>query len=163
VATTDPKSGALRKLAEQEGYATFDIPKDVGGRFSVLTAVGLFPIAVAGADIGKMLFGAAQAMTFCKGTNADEQHRGPLCDPPQHPFPARFTTEVLASFQPQFHFLGEWWKQLAGESEGKMQHRHIPGLARLHHRPSFDGTVDAGGRAVGVRDLPRARRDLAVP
>lgn len=119
VATTDPKSGALRKLAEEEGYATFDIPKDVGGRFSVLTAVGLFPIAVAGADIGKMLFGAAQAITFCKGTTAESNIAGRYAILRNILFRRGFTTEVMASFQPQFHFLGEWWKQLAGESEGK--------------------------------------------
>jgi glucose-6-phosphate isomerase len=119
VATTDPKSGALRKLAEQEGYATFDIPKDVGGRFSVLTPVGLFPIAVSGADIGKMLFGAAQAMTFCKGTNADDNIAGRYAVLRNILFRRGYGTEVLASFQPQFHFIGEWWKQLAGESEGK--------------------------------------------
>jgi glucose-6-phosphate isomerase len=119
VATTDPKQGALRKLAAEEGYATFDIPKDVGGRFSVLTAVGLFPIAVSGADIGRMLFGAAQAMTFCKGTNADTNVAGRYAVIRNILFRRGYTTEVMASFQPQFHFVGEWWKQLAGESEGK--------------------------------------------
>lgn len=119
VATTDPRIGALRKLAVEEGYATFDIPKDIGGRFSVLTAVGLFPIAVSGADIGKILFGAAQAMTFCKGTNATDNVAGRYAIIRNILFRRGYTTEVMASFQPQFHYVGEWWKQLAGESEGK--------------------------------------------
>jgi glucose-6-phosphate isomerase len=119
VATTDPKSGALRKLAGEEGYATFDIPPDVGGRFSVLSPVGLFPIAVAGIDIRKLLFGAAQAMTFCKGTNVDVNLAGRYAVVRNLLFRRGYTTEVLSSFQPQFHFVCEWWKQLAGESEGK--------------------------------------------
>ncbi|NLE01660.1 MAG: glucose-6-phosphate isomerase, partial [Fibrobacter sp.] len=67
IATTDPKKGALRKLATDEGYTSFEIPADVGGRFSVLTPVGLFPIAVAGLDISKLIEGAAEAMDFCSG------------------------------------------------------------------------------------------------
>ena len=119
IATTDPRKGALRKLAKEEGYATFDIPENVGGRFSVLTPVGLFPIAAAGIDVKKLLAGAAEAMDFCA--------KGPLAGNPA----ARYainrtilfrqgkTTEVLASFFPHGHYMGEWWKQLAGESEGK--------------------------------------------
>jgi glucose-6-phosphate isomerase len=119
VATTDPVKGALRKLAGEEKYATFDIPENVGGRFSVLTPVGLFPIAVAGIDVKKLLTGAAEAMDFCT--------KSPIAGNPA----ARYainrtilfrqgkTTEVLASFFPHAHYMGEWWKQLAGESEGK--------------------------------------------
>jgi glucose-6-phosphate isomerase len=118
-ATTDPKKGALRKLALEEGYATLDIPPDVGGRFSVLTPVGLLPIAAAGIDIGKLLYGAAQAMNFCKGGSPDSNLAGRYAILRNILFKRGFTTEVLASFQPQLHYLGEWWKQLAGESEGK--------------------------------------------
>jgi glucose-6-phosphate isomerase len=119
VATTDPKSGALRKLAVEEGYATFDIPPDVGGRFSVLTPVGLFPIAVAGIDIRKMLFGAAQGMTLCKGNSVESNMAGRYAAIRNILFRRGYVTEVMASFQPHLHFVGEWWKQLAGESEGK--------------------------------------------
>ena len=119
VATTDPKGGALRALAAQEGYATFDIPPDVGGRFSVLTPVGLLPIAAAGIDVGKLLFGAAQAMHFCKGSDATVNMAGRYAVIRNILFKRGFTTEVMASFQPQLHYVSEWWKQLAGESEGK--------------------------------------------
>jgi glucose-6-phosphate isomerase len=119
VATTDPKSGALRKLAKEEGYATFDIPPDVGGRFSVLTPVGLFPIAVAGIDIRKLLFGATQAMSFCKGGNVEANMAGRYAAIRNILFRRGYTIEVMATFQPQLHFVSEWWKQLAGESEGK--------------------------------------------
>jgi glucose-6-phosphate isomerase len=119
VATTDPTEGALRKLAREEGYAVFDIPPDIGGRFSVLTPVGLFPLAAAGVDIGKLLYGAAQAMNFCKGGNAEANMAGRYAVIRNILFKRGFTTEVMASFQPQLHFVGEWWKQLAGESEGK--------------------------------------------
>jgi len=119
VATTDPKEGALRKLAAEEGYATFDIPPDVGGRFSVLTPVGLVPLAAAGIDIGKLLYGAAQAMHFCKGVTPDVNMAGRYAVVRNILFKRGYTAEVMASFQPQLHFVSEWWKQLAGESEGK--------------------------------------------
>ena len=119
VATTDPESGALRKLAKEEGYATFAIPADVGGRFSVLTPVGLFPIAVAGIDIKKLLAGAAQAGPFCSGHDAKSNMAGRYAVIRNILFRRGYFTEVMASFQPQLHYVGEWWKQLAGESEGK--------------------------------------------
>jgi glucose-6-phosphate isomerase len=119
IATTDPKKGALRKLASEEGYATFDIPADVGGRFSVLTAVGLFPFAVAGIDISSLVNGALQAMDFCTGNTFEKNVAGHYAAVRNILFRRGFTTEVLASFQPQLHFIAEWWKQLSGESEGK--------------------------------------------
>ena len=116
IATTDPKNGALRKLANEEGYTSYEIPADVGGRFSVLTPVGLFPIAVAGADIRELLDGAVDAMGFCSGEN---NIAGRYAATRNILFRKGYTTEVLASFQPQLHFISEWWKQLSGESEGK--------------------------------------------
>ena len=119
VATTDPEKGALRKLAKEEGYATFDIPSDVGGRFSVLTPVGLFPIAVAGIDIRQLLQGASEAMDFCSGDTAATNIAGHYAAVRNILFRKGYTSEVLAGFQPQLHFISEWWKQLSGESEGK--------------------------------------------
>jgi glucose-6-phosphate isomerase len=116
IATTDPKNGALRKLATEEGYTSYEIPADIGGRFSVLTPVGLFPIAVAGADIRGLLDGAVDAMGFCSGEN---NIAGRYAATRNILFRKGYTTEVLASFQPQLHFISEWWKQLSGESEGK--------------------------------------------
>jgi glucose-6-phosphate isomerase len=119
IATTDPEKGALRQLARAEGYATFPIPEDVGGRFSVLTPVGLFPVAVAGIPITDLIAGAAEAMSFCSGTTIDTNMAGRYAAIRNILFRRGYTTEVLANFQPQLHFIGEWWKQLAGESEGK--------------------------------------------
>jgi glucose-6-phosphate isomerase len=116
IATTDSEKGALRKLAREEGYTTYDIPGDIGGRFSVLTPVGLFPIAVSGADIRGLIDGAVDAMGFCSGEN---NIAGRYAATRNILFRKGYTTEVLASFQPQLHFVSEWWKQLAGESEGK--------------------------------------------
>ena len=119
VATTDPAKGALRKLAKEEGYTTYEIPDDVGGRFSVLTPVGLFPIAVAGLDIAKLIEGASQAYDFCSGDSIETNVAGRYAAVRNILFRKGYTTEVMATFQPQLHFINEWWKQLAGESEGK--------------------------------------------
>ena len=119
VATTDPAKGALRTLATQEGYTTFPIPADVGGRFSVLTAVGLVPIAFAGIDIKKLLAGAREAQKFCSGPSIDTNMAARYAVNRNILFRRGKLIEVLASFQPQLHFVGEWYKQLSGESEGK--------------------------------------------
>jgi glucose-6-phosphate isomerase len=119
IATTDPVKGALRKLVKEEGYASYEIPDDIGGRFSVLTPVGLFPIAVAGANIQELLDGAKDAMGFCNGSTFETNLSGRYAATRNILFRKGYTTEVLASFQPQLHFISEWWKQLSGESEGK--------------------------------------------
>jgi glucose-6-phosphate isomerase len=119
VATTDAKKGALRKLAAEEKYVTFDIPSDVGGRFSVLTPVGLFPCAMAGLDIKKLLGGAKEAMAFCAAEPLEKNPAGRYAVARNILFRRGKTTEVMAQFAPQLHFLGDWFKQLAGESEGK--------------------------------------------
>lgn len=119
IATTDPKEGALRKLAEDEGYLTLPIPPDVGGRFSVLTPVGLFPISFSGIDISKLMQGAGEALSFCSGNDLDKNQSARYAVVRNLLFRRGKTVEVLASFQPQIHFVSEWWKQLAGESEGK--------------------------------------------
>ncbi|MBN1757975.1 MAG: glucose-6-phosphate isomerase [Chitinispirillaceae bacterium] len=119
IATTDPEKGALRQLAQAEGYTTFPIPADVGGRFSVLTPVGLFPVAVAGIPIEELVAGAVDAMSFCNGTTVETNLSGKYAAIRNILFRRGYTTEMLANFQPHLHFVGEWWKQLAGESEGK--------------------------------------------
>lgn len=117
-ATTDKSRGALKKLASEEGYETFVVPDDVGGRFSVLTAVGLLPIAVAGANIDDLMAGAKAAMTDLKapfGENAALQYataRNILHRKGKD-------IEMLVNYEPRFHYIAEWWKQLYGESEGK--------------------------------------------
>lgn len=119
IATTDPAKGALRKLATEEGYKAFEIPENVGGRFSVLTPVGLIPIAFSGIDIKKLLSGAQEAMSFCSGTSIESNIAGRYAAIRNILFRRGYTTEVLAAFQPQLHYISEWWKQLSGESEGK--------------------------------------------
>ena len=117
-ATTDKARGALKGLADAEGYEEFVVPDDVGGRFSVLTAVGLLPIAVAGIDIAELMGGAAQAMTDLSVGGAE--------NPAWQYAAARHAlyqggkkVELLACYKPCFRFFSEWWKQLYGESEGK--------------------------------------------
>ncbi len=113
IAITDARRGALRGLATQEGYATYVIPDNVGGRFSVLTPVGLLPIAVAGFDIRALIAGAVemekegdeQVLAYAIARNALYQQGKKI--------------EILANFTPRLHFVAEWWKQLYGESEGK--------------------------------------------
>lgn len=120
-ATTDREKGALKSLADQEGYETFVIPDDIGGRYSVLTAVGLLPIAVAGLDIDQMMEGAAAA--YYKYNNPDLQTnecyqyaavRNAL-------YQKGKDIELLVNYEPSLHYVSEWWKQLFGESEGKDQ------------------------------------------
>ena len=118
VAVTDAKKGALRSLATQEGYRTFVIEDNVGGRFSVLTPVGILPIVLAGFDMKAMLRGAAEMEKACavrSGENPAVEYaamRNLLYD-------AGKTVEILVSYNPKLQYLGEWWKQLYGESEGK--------------------------------------------
>ncbi|PLS17227.1 glucose-6-phosphate isomerase [Bacillus sp. M6-12] len=125
-ATTDQKKGALKKLADEEGYETFVIPDDVGGRYSVLTAVGLLPIAVAGLDIDQMMGGAAAAARKYNNpdllTNESYQYaavRNALYNKGK-------VIELLVNYEPSLHYVSEWWKQLFGESEGKDQKGLFP-------------------------------------
>ncbi len=118
VAITDARKGALRKLADTEGYTTFVIEDNVGGRFSVLTPVGLLPIAVAGYDIRKLLDGARQMQAATAQPTADNMSmtyamtRNAL-------YRAGKKIEIMVNYNPKLHYFGEWWKQLYGESEGK--------------------------------------------
>jgi len=117
-ATTDRARGALKAMADAEGYESFVVPDDVGGRYSVLTAVGLLPIAVAGIDIQKLMEGAAKQREEC--LIPDEHNMALLyAMNRQNLYAGGKTTEILACYEPCFRFMGEWWKQLYGESEGK--------------------------------------------
>ena len=125
VAITDASKGALRKLADQEGYKTFIIPDNVGGRFSVLTPVGLLPIAVAGYDIAALLKGAAD---MAISTGVDVPFEKNLAEQYAATRNALYRDgkkiEILVNYHPKLHFFAEWWKQLYGESEGK-EHKGI--------------------------------------
>lgn len=118
-ATTDKARGALKNLADAEGYETFVVPDDVGGRFSVLTAVGLLPIAVSGADIDKLMEGAAYSRDFCLTQPFEQNYALQYAAIRNILLEKGKTMEILANYTPSVHYIGEWWKQLFGESEGK--------------------------------------------
>jgi len=118
-ATTDRAKGALKKLADAEGYETFVIPDDVGGRYSVLTAVGLLPIAVAGIDIAAMMQGAADASREYANPDLRENGAYQYAAVRNALYRKGKTTEILVNYEPNLHYFSEWWKQLYGESEGK--------------------------------------------
>lgn len=117
--TTDQTKGALKTLAKQNGYETFVVPDDVGGRYSVLTAVGLLPISVSGISIDQMMLGAKQAMNELIHTNMDENPCYQYAGLRNLLYEDDKLIELLISYDPQFHYFQEWWKQLFGESEGK--------------------------------------------
>ncbi len=118
-ATTDAKHGALRRVADEEGYTTFVIPDDVGGRFSVMTPVGLLPIAAAGLDVAAMLDGAIAMRDTAGSTDPDRNPVLRYAMLRDALYRQGKQIEVLASFHPELSFVTEWWKQLFGESEGK--------------------------------------------
>ena len=146
-ATTDKAKGALKTLATKEGYETFVVPDDVGGRYSVLTAVGLLPIAVSGIDIEKLMQGAAQEReeALSKGLESAEAQyamsRQKLSDAGKH-------VEILAAYEPSFRFMAEWWKQLYGESEPSMGQYMQEGRRMLQETVVF---------------FDKARTSIAVP
>ncbi|MBP1930167.1 glucose-6-phosphate isomerase [Ammoniphilus resinae] len=148
-ATTDREQGALKKLADREGYETFVIPDDVGGRYSVLTAVGLLPIAVSGANIDEIMRGAADA---CQTYNQPDVHANECY---QYAAVRNIlyrkgkTTEILVNYEPSMHYVAEWWKQLFGESEGKDHRGLLPA--------SLDFSTDLHSMGQYVQD---GRRNL---
>ena len=128
-ATTDKARGALKSLADEEGYETFVIADDIGGRYSVLTAVGLLPIAAAGIDIDKMMQGTKEAQDEYANPNLAENQcyqyavvRNALARKGK-------TVEMMVNYEPALHYFGEWWKQLYGESEGKDNKGIFPAAA----------------------------------
>jgi len=130
-ATTDKARGALKNLADEEGYESFVVPDDVGGRFSVLTAVGLLPIAVSGADIDKLMEGAEAARK--ETLEAPYESNGALQYAAVRNILLRKgkTVEIVANYEPSLHYVSEWWKQLFGESEGKDQRGIFPAAVDL--------------------------------
>ncbi|MBQ2897811.1 MAG: glucose-6-phosphate isomerase [Clostridia bacterium] len=118
-ATTDGKRGALKQLCDAEGYETFVIPDDVGGRFSVLTPVGLLPLAVGGADIDKIMEGAQKARNDFKECDLDKNICYQYAAARNVLYEKGYTTEIMVNYEPSMHYFSEWWKQLYGESEGK--------------------------------------------
>ncbi|HHY71729.1 MAG TPA: glucose-6-phosphate isomerase [Bacillus bacterium] len=148
-ATTDKQKGALKTLADEEGYETFVVPDDIGGRYSVLTAVGLLPIAVSGVNIEEMMAGAAVAR--------EDLSQSELAENPAYQYAAirnilyrkGKTIEMLINYEPRLQYFAEWWKQLFGESEGKNQKGIFPASA------NFSTDLHSLGQYVqeGRRDL----------
>ncbi|MFW6267912.1 MAG: glucose-6-phosphate isomerase [Marinilabiliaceae bacterium] len=120
VAVTDAKKGALRTLADQEGYETYVIPDDVGGRYSVLTPVGLLPIAVAGFSISELVHGAREMLAITGPDTPFEENPSAIYAATRNLlYQKNKKIEILVNYHPKLHYISEWWKQLYGESEGK--------------------------------------------
>jgi glucose-6-phosphate isomerase len=148
-ATTDKARGALKTLANEEGYESFVIPDDIGGRYSVLTAVGLLPIAVSGVDIEKMMKGAASAREDFSGSELEENAAYQYAAVRNVLYRKGKTIEMLINYEPGLQYFSEWWKQLFGESEGKDQKGIYPSSA------NFSTDLHSLGQYVqeGRRDL----------
>ncbi|HHY22930.1 MAG TPA: glucose-6-phosphate isomerase, partial [Clostridiaceae bacterium] len=125
-ATTDKSRGVMRKLAEKEQYETFIIPDDIGGRYSVLTAVGLLPIAVGGINIDELMDGAAFAYEEYNNPNLMENECYQYAVVRNILYRKEKTTEIMVNYEPSLYYFTEWWKQLFGESEGKDQKGIFP-------------------------------------
>ena len=148
-ATTDKEKGALKKLADAEGYETFVVPDDVGGRFSVLTAVGLLPIAVCGADIDALMKGASDARNIYNDENLENNDCYLYAAIRNILYRKGKSIEMLVNYEPSLQYFIEWWKQLYGESEGKDQKGIFPAGA------SFSTDLHSMGQYIqdGRRDL----------
>lgn len=152
VAITDASKGALRTLADQEGYKTFIIPDNVGGRFSVLTPVGLLPIAIAGFDIEALVKGAAEMEKSALSDNESIALQYAATRTALHR--KGYAIELLANFNPKLHFITEWWKQLYGESEGK-EHKGI-------FPAGVDFTTDLHSMGQYIQEGPRMMMETVV-
>lgn len=130
-ATTDKVRGALKSMSDDCGYETFIVPDDIGGRYSVLTAVGLLPIAASGADINALMAGAAEARRAALENGFEENDAVQYAALRNILLRKGKMIEVLASYEPNMHYVGEWWKQLFGESEGKDQRGLYPASVDL--------------------------------
>lgn len=130
-ATTDKVKGSLKNLANEEGYESFVVPDDVGGRFSVLTAVGLLPIAVSGADIDKLMEGAASMRELCLNKSFEDNDSLQYATIRNILLRKNKNIEILCNYEPSLHYVAEWWKQLFGESEGKDQKGIFPAAVDL--------------------------------
>ncbi len=167
VAVTDRARGALRTLADREGYKTYVIPDDVGGRYSVLTPVGLLPIAVAGIDIRALVRGAVE-MERAVGPDVPFDRNPALryAAARQALYREGKKIEILANFHPKLHYVGEWWKQLYGESEGKDHRGLFPAAVDLTtDLHSMGQWIQQGERTIfeTVVSIDAPERTLSVP
>lgn len=164
-ATTDKARGALKKVADEEGYETFVVPDDVGGRFSVLTAVGLLPIAVSGADIDKLMEGAASGRKRALENSFEENDALQYAAIRNILLRKGKSVEILANYEPAAHYVSEWWKQLYGESEGKDHKGIFPAsvdlTTDLHSMGQF---IQDGSRIMfeTVLDIETSREEIII-
>lgn len=164
--TTDKSKGALRELAENEGYETFVIPDNVGGRFSVLTSVGLLPIAVCGADVDELLSGACKAEIDFKNENVEQNICYKYAAIRNILYRKGKSIEIMASYEPRFTVFNEWFKQLFGESEGKDGKGIFPASAifstDLHSMGQF---IQDGSRNIfeTVIMISKSLNDVIIP
>ena len=164
-ATTDAHKGALKGLADAEGYEEFVVPDAVGGRYSVLTAVGLLPIAVTGVDVEALMEGAAEMMNVC----ADGSYDSPAWQYAAlryELYRAGYAIEILGCYDPAFRFMTEWWKQLYGESEGKDGKGLFPASVEFTADLHSMGQYIQEGRRILFETIVRlgaSDRQLAVP
>ncbi|MDF2873309.1 MAG: pgi [Anaerocolumna sp.] len=153
-ATTDKARGALKDLATAEGYESFVVPDDVGGRYSVLTAVGLLPIAVSGADITKLMEGAASMRNYCLNNPYEQNDSLKYAAVRNILLRKGKSIEILVNYEPSLHFVSEWWKQLFGESEGKDQKGIFPA--------SVDFTTDLHSMGQFIQDGQRTMFETVI-
>ncbi len=153
-ATTDKVRGSLKNLANEEGYESFVVPDDVGGRFSVLTAVGLLPIAVSGADIDKLMEGAAEGRRMALEADFEENDAVKYAALRNILLRKGKGIEILANYEPSVHYVSEWWKQLYGESEGKDQKGIFPA--------SVDLTTDLHSMGQFIQDGSRTMFETVI-
>lgn len=164
-ATTDKARGSLKGLATEEGYETFVVPDDVGGRFSVLTAVGLLPIAVSGADIDKLMEGAASGREMALNNAFEENDALKYASLRNIMLRKGKAIEILCNYEPAVHFVSEWWKQLYGESEGKDQKGIFPAsvdlTTDLHSMGQFiqDGTRNMFETVINIE---KSREEIVI-
>ncbi|MDE7031320.1 MAG: glucose-6-phosphate isomerase [Lachnospiraceae bacterium] len=164
-ATTDKAKGSLKNLATEEGYETFVVPDDVGGRFSVLTAVGLLPIAVSGADIDKLMEGAASGRKRALEVPFEENDAMKYAAVRNILLRKGKAVEILCNYEPSAHYVSEWWKQLFGESEGKDQRGLFPAsvdlTTDLHSMGQF---IQDGARVMfeTVLNIEKAREEITI-
>ena len=164
-ATTDKARGSLKNLANEEGYESFVVPDDVGGRFSVLTAVGLLPIAVSGADITKLMEGAASARENCLNAGFNDNDSLKYAAIRNILLRKGKQIEIMANYEPAVHYISEWWKQLYGESEGKDQRGIFPAsvdlTTDLHSMGQF---IQDGSRNLfeTVINIEKSREEIII-
>ena len=164
-ATTDRAKGALKNLATEEGYETFVVPDDIGGRFSVLTAVGLLPIAVSGADLDSLMEGAAEGRKLALEQSFEDNDALQYAAIRNILLRKGKSIEVLANYEPSLHYVSEWWKQLYGESEGKDQKGLFPAsvdlTTDLHSMGQF---IQDGARVMfeTVLNIEKSRGNIEI-